>query len=230
MRKFALYASFLVAALCFAEKKVNRNYLDEDKIKQEVISLATDSGLLKWFKSDDGTKLATLKGKLHSGWVRYFYPNTKILMGLVELREGLAHGLHAYWFENGKKMEVAEWLNGKRNGLTSICYENGQKKTECIYKDGKQDGLQTEWYSNGKRSAEVTFKGGLANNGRKWLPNGDDCPISKLSNGTGVMVAYDISGKELRRFFVNNGKTFKESVSTPGPDFKETPIPAVFPE
>jgi antitoxin component YwqK of YwqJK toxin-antitoxin module len=230
MRNFALFTSLVVSSLCLAEKKLNRNYLDDDKIKEEIISVARDASHLEWSEIGDGIKQATLSGSPYSGWVRYFYPNTKILKGLVELREGLAHGLHAYWFENGKKMEVAEWLNGKRNGLTSICYENGQKKTECTYKDGKQDGLQTEWYSNGKRSAEVTFKGGLANNGRKWLPNGDDCPISKLSNGTGVMVAYDISGKELRRFFVNNGKTFKESVSTPGPDFKETPIPAVFPE
>ena len=44
------------------------------------------------------------------------------------------------------------------------------------------------------------------------------------------MVTYDISGKELRRIFVNNGKTFKESVSIPKPDLKETPLPAVFPE
>jgi antitoxin component YwqK of YwqJK toxin-antitoxin module len=220
MKNFVLFALLLMYSLSFAEKKVNRNYLDEDKIKQQVISAAKDTSHLKWFKSDDGIKLATLEGKLYSGWVRYYYPDRKLLKGLAELREGVAHGLHVYWFENGKKMEVAEWLNGKRNGLTSFWHENGQKKTECIYKNGKQDGLQTEWYSNGTKSAEVTFNGGLANNGKKWRPNGDDCPISKLTNGTGVMVAYDISGKELKRYFVNNGKTFKEFASIPKPDFQ----------
>ena len=86
------------------------------------------------------------------------------------------------------------------------------------------------WYENGKKSAEATFKDGLPYNGKKWLPNGEVCPISSLTNGTGVMVKYEDSGEELKRIFLENGKIVKESVAIPEPDFQDTPIPAVFPE
>ena len=51
----------------------------------------------------------------------------------------------------------------------------------------EQVGLQIEWYENGEKSAEVSFKNGLPYNGKKWLPNGEVCPVSSLTNGTGYI-------------------------------------------
>jgi hypothetical protein len=35
MRKLVLFASLFFSSLCFADKKVSGNYLDDDKIKQQ---------------------------------------------------------------------------------------------------------------------------------------------------------------------------------------------------
>ena len=50
--------------------------------------------------------------------------------------------------------------NGKAHGLETWWYENGKKEKEKYYKGGKEDGPWTEWDEDGKMTFQGTFKDG----------------------------------------------------------------------
>jgi hypothetical protein len=72
-------------------------------------------------------------------------------------------------------------------------------------------------------------------NGKVWLPDGRICPISKIKDGSGVFVAYDIEGKELYRENFKDGFEVNEKTMTPLdssiplPSLDEEAFPAIFP-
>jgi len=118
----------------------------------------------------------------------------------------------------------------------ALYYSNRNIKGLYQLKDGKQDGLTTGWYENGQKKDEVNMSDGKVVNGKVWLPDGRICPISKIKDGSGVFVAYDIEGKELYRENFKDGFEVNEKTMTPLdssiplPSLDEEAFPAVFPE
>ena len=56
------------------------------------------------------------------------------------------------------------------------------------------------------RKASLNIKGGNLESGVVFKPNGEQCPISKVVNGNGVLVHYNVDGKEIRRRKYVNGQ------------------------
>ena len=142
-----------------------------------------------------------------------------------EGKEGKKDGLSTAWYENGqtpytgwsKEMyedgqikSLVQFKDGKKDGLSTAWYENGQKKREINWKDGKYDGLETGWYRNGQKVGEGNYKDGKLMSAVIWKPNGDKCPVTNLKDGNGVMVLYDIDGKEIFRTTFKDGERVKD--------------------
>ena len=122
-------------------------------------------------------------------------------------KDGKEDGLLTGWYENGQKSSEGNYKYGERDGLQTNWYENGQKKSETNYKDGKKAGLSTEWYENGQISDEENYKEGLLSYAKVWLPDGKECPESKVIDGNGTLVTYSLDGKEISRKNIRAGRT-----------------------
>jgi antitoxin component YwqK of YwqJK toxin-antitoxin module len=153
----------------------------------EVDWVWTDRHETEWY--DNGQKKeesARKDGKLFSleRWKANGekYPETN-------LKDG--NGFVVNYHENGKKKEEFNYKDGKQDGLWAEWYENGQQKLETNYKDGKQDGLRSEWYENGQQKLETKSKDGKLSDIKVWLPDGKECPESKVIDGLAIIVFYD---------------------------------------
>jgi antitoxin component YwqK of YwqJK toxin-antitoxin module len=215
-----------------------------------------------WYENGQKRSEANFKEGKIDGLSTYWYENRQKRQQ-HSWKDGKQEGLSTYWYENGQKKEQDSWKDGKQDGLFTSWYENGQKRSEANLKDGKPDGLSTSWRENGQKRSEANYKNGkfdglstswYENGQRKavvlwsenkvvnckvWLPDGRVCPISKVKDGSGVFVDYDIEGKEVYREKLKDG--FKANVvnektknpldsSIPLPNLDEVAFPAIFPE
>ena len=213
---------------------INRNVKGLYQLKD-----GKQDGLFTYFY-ENGQKRseANYKNGKIDGLSTYWYENRQKRQQ-HSWKDGKQDGLSTYWYENGQKKEQDSWKNGKQDGLFTSWYENGQKRSEANYKNGKFDGLSTSWYENGQRKAVVLWSENKVVNCKVWLPDGRVCPISKVKDGSGVFVDYDIEGKEVYREKLKDG--FKANVvnkktknpldsSIPLPNLDEVVFPAIFPE
>ncbi len=140
------------------------------------------------------------------------------------------HGPCFIWFKDGKIQEKSNYKNGTLDGYYCRYYENGQIRSELKYKNGTLDGLQTEWYDNGQINTETNFingnidgvqcfwykngqvgskgiyKNGLLTSAVAYLPNGELCKVTKVSNGDGVMAFYYENSKLANEYAYKLGK------------------------
>ena len=159
--------------------------MDDQQVRSRVALKAILSHKLEWSKSENEIKYATFGGKPYTGWVKYLHSSEEI-KGLVQLSNGIAHGFHFYWFENGQKKEESCWVNGKQTGYMLLWYENGNLKIEGNFKDDKLDGLQTDWFLNGHRQAEKFFElGEQSGKCTHWYGDGNKSIVHFFKNGKG---------------------------------------------
>ena len=95
------------------------------------------------------------------------------------------------------------------SGLGQSWYGRGRKEFEVTLKDGKQDGLSTTWYENGQKSGEENFKDGKLMSAVHWKPNGEECPLTNVKDGTGVSVWDFPDGREYFRSTYKDGEPVK---------------------
>ena len=218
-----------------------------------------DGLFTSWYENGQKDGQHNWKDGKQDGLCTYWYENGQ-KRSEANFKDGELDGLATGWYENGIKKEESNWKNDKEDGLATGWYENGRKKKEGNHKDGKLYGLKTTWHKNGQKESEGNWKDGKIEgrvttwhengqryvvslwsegkvvNGKVWLPDGRICPISKIKDGSGVFVAYDIEGKELYRENFKDGFEVNEKTMTPLdssiplPSLDEEAFPAVFPE
>jgi hypothetical protein len=99
----------------------------------------------------DGTikTVTEMKGGLMHGKHEYYYPS-----GKLESRgyyfEGKENGILEHFFENGKLRSRASWLTGKEDGLAEIFFENSQLLFSAVYERGSIIGESFVFYETGK--------------------------------------------------------------------------------
>ena len=143
-------------------------------------------------------------GKRHGTFTLWFHNGQK--REEITYKYNRVDGKETFWHRNGQKDEEANYKDGKKDGLQTIWYENGQKNWEANYKNGKQDGLSTSWYKNGQKEEEANYKDGKRMNAKVWMPDGKECPESKVIDGNGTLVYYSLEGKEISR------RNFKDGI------------------
>ena len=126
--------------------------------------------------------------------------------GVIKQRDSkneFKHGMEESFYENGSKMFKCFWKDGVHHGLMTRHWENGQIATEGCWKDGVLHGKETEWYESGIKQCETIYKDGNVMTKRSWKPNGEECDMTKLVNGTGIFVRYTEDGDKVIKRYKN---------------------------
>ena len=110
---------------------------------------------------------------------------------------------------NKKLQELWEIKDGKKNGLFMSWHKTGQKKIQGRYLQGKWDDLWTTWYLNGIKKYEQVYKSGKLISAKANTPNGQACPLTNLSNGTGIRIFYNEDGNETKRLHYKKSAVVK---------------------
>jgi len=119
-------------------------------------------------------------------------------------------GSYVKYYKTGKKWFERHYKNGKVV-LDTVWYENGKKGLEEHFKNGELDGLFTAWWENGKKRIECHYQNGKLVSASVWKPDGDPCPITKVVDGSGIVVLYRENGKKWRESHYKNGKMVLET-------------------
>ena len=127
---------------------------------------------------------------------------------VISYKDGKRHGLKAHWYQSGQKLSEINYKYGKYDGLLTVWYENGQWRRTGNHLDGKMVGIWTHWYENGQQRDEIFYMGGYMNSAIVWKPNGEQCSMTDVKAGNGMMVKYMEDGTDWLRI------SFKEGVMT----------------
>jgi antitoxin component YwqK of YwqJK toxin-antitoxin module len=172
----------LIAEL-LANKELLEDLLGVSKIHQ------TDELFTQWIenlrKIGDGDPVNDLMAKMYRIYLRE---------EIVKFIEG----------ENLNEWEFGLNSSGSRppqkrvieDGEHELFYPEGSKRAENNFKNGVLHGLCKGWYPSGQKEYEREWVDGKIMNSQKWLPNGQLCLLTDLSDGDGIIVSYFANGKK----------------------------------
>ena len=162
---------------------------------------------IKVFYYDNGQKKGQFHykdGELDGLWTEWYENGQKEWE--VNFKDGEQDGLWTKWHENGQKELEGNYKDGEQEGLRQQWDENGQKKLEGNFKDGEQEGLWIEWYTNGQKEREFHFKNDNLVSASVWKPDGEPCPITKIVDGSGIVLISYENGQKFKETHYKDGK------------------------
>ncbi|WP_418262581.1 energy transducer TonB [Flavobacterium faecale] len=94
---------------------------------------------------------------LKNGLFTYYYENGN-KKGVANYVNRVQEGEEIKWYKNGVKQSVKNYANGKLDGKNSSWYDNGNQKSTSFYIRGGVNGKVTDWYENGNKKSEVVYE------------------------------------------------------------------------
>jgi antitoxin component YwqK of YwqJK toxin-antitoxin module len=70
--------------------------------------------------------------------------------------------------------------------------------------------LRAGWFENGQKSWEGNYEDGKVLSASVWKPDGEECPVTNLENGNGVVVNYKDDGTEEYRATLKDGEIVED--------------------
>ncbi len=162
--------------------------LKDDKSYQLIFPFETKEfcGILKSNK-DDKRSTTIYKDGYKNGLRQIYYENGKLLLQ-ADFVNDLLDGQFVGWYENGQKAIETFYKNDLESGQRIEWYKNGAPKSVSHYKKGKKDGEFITWYDKGSMSKE----GWKQNNSPKTISSYKD----DIDQGD---ITFDISGKVISK-------------------------------
>ena len=139
----------------------------------------------------------------YTGWVKSEINGTLSTLGY--LKKGQKQGVWMAWHPNSKKKSEIEWKNDQMYGSFQKWHDNGKIRVIGQTTDGEVDGEWKEFYENGSLEAQAENKIGTLVNIEVFLIDGGKCEDSKVVDGSGTFIDYDINGSALRSRTFENG-------------------------
>ena len=142
-------------------------------------------------RGDDGNQLYYLPNQdvpFTGKAVAHYHSGGK--MTEISYKDGKRHGLKAHWHEGGQKLSEINYKFGKHDGPLTVWYEDGQLRRKGKHREGKMVGIWTHWYENGQQRDEMFFTDGLMESAIVWKPDGEECSITDVKAGNGIMIKY----------------------------------------
>ena len=158
---------------------------------------ATDFTDNKWIEATFTEALAVdrLEQRNVDGKPRYFLPNA----------ENPVAGWIKEIDESSKTRTLIHLKSGLRDGSWASFYQNRQLQFRGTYKEGDKRGIQESWYENGQKESERLFDGKVVSV-KKWKPNGEVCPETRVEGGNGKEIGYGDDGKPYSMITWKNGE------------------------
>jgi antitoxin component YwqK of YwqJK toxin-antitoxin module len=108
--------------------------------------------------------------------------------------------LDEYWDDAFAVYEI-------RNGwIVKSLIESWDYLEESSYRNGSLDGPYKNWYWSGAKAEEGTYGNGLLKTASAWKPNGEKCPETRVTAGSGQLVKYDQQGNKTELLTYAGGK------------------------
>jgi antitoxin component YwqK of YwqJK toxin-antitoxin module len=108
--------------------------------------------------------------------------------------------LDEYWDDAFAVYEI-------RNGwIVKSLMESWDYLEESSYRNGSLDGPYKNWYWSGAKAEEGTYGNGLLKTASAWKPNGEKCPATRVTAGSGQLVKYDQQGNKTELLTYAGGK------------------------
>lgn len=105
-------------------------------------------------------------------------------------------GEWTYFFENGNKEQVSNYVEDSREGEFESWYENGNPSQKGQYEDGWEIGAWEQWYEDGAKRGDFVyikkFDFPLVLN--LWLENG----VQSVTEGVGKYISYKADSDEMQ--------------------------------
>lgn len=106
---------------------------------------------------------------------------------ICNYKNGLLHGRHVEYYENGKVKRIQKFRNGKKTGKYKVFYHNGKLQCEYNIIDGKIIGDKKLYYKNGNLKNIREYDGfGVLRKSRDFI---------KFGNYHSKYCTYDENGK-----------------------------------
>ncbi len=166
------------------------------------------SGFAKAYIHEAGIGYFRVVLEVKNGWVvtKKVWDEKGTKRILRKYQKGVLMGRYIDWYKNEQRKVDGVSLDGEKNGLWIEWYSNGQKREEGEWKDGKPYGIFEEWYPNGKKAREQVFKQGILKTALVWKPDGTLCKKSRVIEGEGLLLEYDLDGNLIGESEIMSGK------------------------
>ena len=115
-----------------------------------------------------GVLYAPNDDKPFTGIVFDLSKETGSIISKTEYEQGIPHGIHIEWNNDGKKKAEGIYKSGVMDGKWTEWGENEQKSKEGTMKNSEREGLWIEWYENGQKKAEIDYKNGKIISSKYW--------------------------------------------------------------
>ena len=113
---------------------------------------------------------------------------SKVLVGAIEWSDLVIGGDALHYHRRSKALYTgwAKYSWGFRDDGRGLMH----------FEQGKKNGLLVSWYDNGRKALEDHYLEGKLVSSACWKPNGEKCPLTKVVNGDGVRIVYEMSGRK----------------------------------
>lgn len=101
----------------------------------------------------------------------FFHPNGQ-KREVIELRDGLRHGLTTTFNREGVKDGEERYSQGKRDGLF-VDFENGKPRRSANYVAGEKEGEEIEYFPDGRKKKVNVWKAREAVKATEYFQNGE---------------------------------------------------------
>lgn len=153
----------------------------------------------------------------------FFHPNGQ-KSAVIELRDGLRHGLTTTFDREGVKDGEERYLKGLREGLF-VDLQDGRPRRAANYAAGEKSGDETEYFADGSRKKVTTWRAREAakvteyfqNGAKKFeqVRDGDQLIESRFNDDGQLEDRAQFRGRERagphERFFPDGGTALRES-------------------
>jgi len=102
----------------------------------------------------------------------------------IDYLNGIKHGWHKKWFDDGTLSFEANYRDGKRHGITKSWWKNGNIRSESNFVNGIAQGVQMQWYQSGVKFKRINLKDGKEEGlQQSWRENGKIYNNYEAKNG-----------------------------------------------
>lgn len=139
----------------------------------------------------------------------WFYTTEGELESMFSLKDGEKHGLETLYYSGEKPKLAMHWNAGEITGQVKTWYESGTVQSEMEMHKNMKHGLSVAWYEDGSLMLVEEYEKGKLTSG-KYFKKGEDDPVSKIANGSGIAFLFDQAGVLLEKVTYKDGAPFEE--------------------
>ncbi len=114
-----------------------------------------------YYEGEQLQAIGKMEGSTPTGKWDFYADNGRLSITGNFNQSGNREGDWIWYYSNGKKSEMANYIDGKLNDVNHQFYENGNKKLVSYYKEGKLNGEYRYYTKNNSLQQKKQFKDGL---------------------------------------------------------------------